>query len=243
MAVNIDRVYQTVQRILNKEQRGYLPPAEFNLFANQSQIEIFEQYFYDQDKYMQGGRNDSDYADITQNIGEKIALFERTSLVDGAAPFDATNITNLNVFPYPNDFYRIGIVGVINDGVGGDVIKADEVSHKDAIYIKLSPLTAPTIKQPVYTRSRDGLEVMPSEAQQILLTYIKSPDEVAWGYLNVAGRSVYNANTSVNFELHPSELPELVIRICALAGVAVRAIDVAQFAQGEEASMIQQEKQ
>ena len=43
--VGIDRVYQTVQKILNKEQRGYLPPVEFNLFANQAQNEIFEGYF------------------------------------------------------------------------------------------------------------------------------------------------------------------------------------------------------
>ena len=31
--VNIDSVYQTVQALANKEQRGYLTPQEFNLFA------------------------------------------------------------------------------------------------------------------------------------------------------------------------------------------------------------------
>ena len=45
--VNIDTVYQTVQALANKEQRGYLTPQEFNLFANQAQSDIFEQYFYD----------------------------------------------------------------------------------------------------------------------------------------------------------------------------------------------------
>ena len=47
MAVNVDSVYQTVQALANKEQRGYLTPQEFNLFANQAQQDIFEQYFYD----------------------------------------------------------------------------------------------------------------------------------------------------------------------------------------------------
>ena len=47
MAVSIDTVYQRVLAIANKEQRGYITPQEFNLFANQAQIEIFEQYFYD----------------------------------------------------------------------------------------------------------------------------------------------------------------------------------------------------
>ena len=45
--ININTVYQKVLAIINKENRGYLTPQEFNLFANQAQIEIFEQYFFD----------------------------------------------------------------------------------------------------------------------------------------------------------------------------------------------------
>ena len=48
--VNIDTVYQRVLAIANKEQRGYITPLEFNLLANQAQMIIFEQYFYDLDK-------------------------------------------------------------------------------------------------------------------------------------------------------------------------------------------------
>ena len=44
MAVSIDTVYQRVLAIVNKEQRGYLTPLEFNLLANQAQMGIFEQY-------------------------------------------------------------------------------------------------------------------------------------------------------------------------------------------------------
>jgi len=45
MAVSIDTVYQKVLAILNKEQRGYVTPQEFNLFANRAQLDLFEQYF------------------------------------------------------------------------------------------------------------------------------------------------------------------------------------------------------
>ena len=47
MAVSVDTVYQRVLALANKEQRGYITPQEFNLFANQAQMDIFEQYFYD----------------------------------------------------------------------------------------------------------------------------------------------------------------------------------------------------
>ena len=48
MPVSVDTVYQRVLALANKEQRGYITPQEFNIFANQAQFEIFEQYFYDQ---------------------------------------------------------------------------------------------------------------------------------------------------------------------------------------------------
>ena len=41
MAVSVDTVYQRVLAIANKEQRGYITPLEFNLFANQAQLDIF----------------------------------------------------------------------------------------------------------------------------------------------------------------------------------------------------------
>ena len=40
MAVSIDKVYQKVLAFANKEQRGYITPQEFNLFADQAQMEI-----------------------------------------------------------------------------------------------------------------------------------------------------------------------------------------------------------
>ena len=49
MAINVDSVYQTVQALANKEQRGYITPQEFNLFATNAQKDIFEQYLYDLD--------------------------------------------------------------------------------------------------------------------------------------------------------------------------------------------------
>ena len=47
MAISVNTVYQTVLSILNKEQRGYLTPDEFNKIATQVQLEIFESYFED----------------------------------------------------------------------------------------------------------------------------------------------------------------------------------------------------
>ena len=73
--VNIDTVYQKVLAIANKEQRGYITPQEFNLFADQAQMEIFEQYFYDIDQFER--RIGSDIVELLQ---EKISLFQQPSV-------------------------------------------------------------------------------------------------------------------------------------------------------------------
>ena len=233
MAVSIDRVYQTVQKILNKEQRGYLPPVEFNLFANQAQIEIFENYFYDLDAYMQGGSNDSDYGDIIKNLGEKIHAFDNVATVTEAMAH------GVEQFSYPANFYRLGQVTLNN-------IIVDEVSHKELAYVELSPLTAPTRKQPVYTRHEGGVVLRPEmlmPTDVVRMIYIRQPAAVSWAYMNVNGNPVYNAGPSTDFELHPSELTSLIFKICALSGVAIRSIDVSQIIQQEEAAYMAELKQ
>ena len=42
----INSVRQTVMSTLNKNNYGYISPSDFNLFAKQAQLDIFENYFY-----------------------------------------------------------------------------------------------------------------------------------------------------------------------------------------------------
>ena len=69
--VIVDAVYQKVLALANKEQRGYITPQEFNLFADHAQKEIFEQYFYDIEQFE---RDPS--SDVDSLIEQKIQMFE-----------------------------------------------------------------------------------------------------------------------------------------------------------------------
>ena len=109
MAVNINTVYQTVLAVANKEQRGYITPQEFNLFANQAQMDIFEQYFYDINQFGRIPGNDTEYSDMLNILNEKINLFATSAECDD---FTST-LTNGTAFKLPNtstDFYRLGTV-------------------------------------------------------------------------------------------------------------------------------------
>ncbi len=76
MAINVNTVYQTVLLILNKEQRGYMTPVEFNKIGTQVQLEIFERYFEDLNQQIRIPQTDTDYADRVSSLDEKISLFK-----------------------------------------------------------------------------------------------------------------------------------------------------------------------
>jgi hypothetical protein len=80
----INSVRNTVLSILNKNNYGYISPSDFNLFAKQAQLDIFEDYFY-QYNYQLNKENarqsGTGYADITKGYGEVINIFSETNFL------------------------------------------------------------------------------------------------------------------------------------------------------------------
>lgn len=239
MSVNINTVYQRVQSIANKEQRGYITPLEFNRFANQAQLEIFEQYFFDLDQYLRRPGNDTRHADMVTILEEKISLFEKTADIAGTEDPVGTIAT----MTLPTDLYRLSTI--LYKGV-----EVEKVTQKNLLYIKKSPLTHPTADRPIFTRDNDSIDIYYDDTftkttvkADVDVHYIKKPIAVNWGYvLDANNDALYNSTASTNFELHGSEEPNLVIKILELAGIAMKAQDVYQIADKENIEDIQQQK-
>ena len=224
--VSIDTVYQKVLAFANKQQRGYITPQEFNLFADHAQKEIFEQYFYDLNQFIRVSGNSEEYSDIIHNINEKIAVFEKVSAIN-------------NGIIAEDDIFRLGTV------IANDNTIVEEVQQDDILEMNMSPLTKPTDSRPVYVRT--GFNTMSfypaSYSFTGTCTYVKKPSKPNWGYVVVNGKAMYNPATKVDFELHLSEENELVYKILKFAGISMRRDDIARAAQGLELSQVQQEKQ
>ncbi len=230
--VDINKVYSRVLLLANKDQRGYITPEEFNSFADQAQLEIFESYFLKKFQVDQAPETMDDYSDQAMNVEEKITFFDNSTTIDVKSTLAGTTIG----YAYPSNFYRLGLVSI-----NGRM--ADEVSHKDLTYVNLSPLTAPTETQPVFTRHEGGVVVYPtSYTGPLSMVYVRKPDSPFWNHLDdPTGQPVYNSTGSVQFELHPSEEHELVYKILTLSGVAIKAADIAQFGGGKEGQLAQTE--
>lgn len=80
----INSVRNTVQGVLNKNNYGYISPQDFNLYAKQAQMELFEEYFtaYNKVINMENGRMaGTDYADIEQPLAEVMEYFLRSDFL------------------------------------------------------------------------------------------------------------------------------------------------------------------
>jgi hypothetical protein len=77
----INAVRNTVLAILNKNNYGYISPSDFNLFAKQAQLDIFDEYFigYNSQVNKENGRvSGTGYADILKGYEEVIDTFSIT---------------------------------------------------------------------------------------------------------------------------------------------------------------------
>ena len=235
MPVNIDTVYQRVLAAANKEQRGYITPLEFNLMANQAQMEIFEQYFYDLDQFkrkdnapvLQLKSDDSSFSEMIELIHNKLRPFTSVQIVTGGT-----------VFP---DNYRTGKVFVA--GVEVELTKINTILDLLASNFHREGLR----NNPMYVRQYGNRDIEVFNHSGLLQTgvtaeIITEPERVEWGYTVVGEKALFNANRSDNFELHRSEESELVTKILLLAGIILNKPGLTQIAVGQDISRIQQQK-
>ena len=226
----IDAVRNTVLAILNKNNYGYLSPSDFNLYAQQAQLEIFEDYFYQYNTQINlenARRSGTDYANLSKGILEVIDLFSKTgSLTQTAAA--------VNTYTMPSDYY-------IMNRVMYNGLEVERVNQGKITMLLNSMITAPSKDFPAYTTEASIMTVYPTTitgASDISAQYVRYPVAPKWTYRAVleAQGPVFNQSAVdyQDFELPLDNLNDLVIKICQYAGVEIREAMVVQYAQAEE---------
>lgn len=205
----IDRIHSLVLYICNKEQRGDIPPAQFNTLAEMAQLEY-----------------------ISKRIGNRKVLNERgvPQFGDGYESSWRVHedlrpmVTQPEVIPLlsnGNFFYPYGYIWpdavTKNDFSPIKRITADQYPH-----IKHSAIKPPTEAKPIMImRGGQYGFIDPYSIGSFTMTYLKTPPIPVWGYgfVGASDRPVFDANTSVDFTVHPLATVELAMIILAHVGV------------------------
>ena len=236
--ISVNTVYQTVLFILNKEQRGYMTPDEFNSVAAQVQLEIFEKYFEDLNQQIRVPQTDFNYSDRVENIDEKIAIFK--TFGDAVYPIGQTMADKYFELPTKDsyglfvDFYRLGTVTYNNE------VELQRLQRNDFYTSEKSKLTKATTTFPTYLYENKKLFVRPTTiTNNIQVDYIRKPLDPLWTFIvgtlgqyqfNTTAKSTSVPEGHVDFELHLSEQTEVILRILQYAGIIIRDPQIIQAA-------------
>lgn len=228
----LNEVYKIVQTLLVKEQDGYLTPAEFNNLAQQAQEEIFREYFdqYNRDETRaERGLIDRGLGNMPAQVREKIEYLATSTTLSESS----------GVYTLPSDLYYI-----LSDGVrlssNGRIV--EEVKRSASPYVALmTDYTESNANStyPFYKRtSSTQITTNATGLGDLTFDYIKVPAAPKWTYNTVSGNPVFNisAGDYQDFELHPSELPELVIRIMGYFGINLDKTELLQISQNQQAA-------
>ena len=255
MAINVDTVYRTVLLVLNKENRGYITPDEFNKTATQVQLDIFEQYFDDLNQQLRVPQQGNDYADRQRAIEQKLAPFKgygpcvytgtstpvsvndktfSIPVIDGRGNV----VENIGEEPSSNTkvaFYKLGTVFYENSDTLTSEIQL--VTRDEYNSLNKSDLTAPSLFSPISMYEDYRLKVAPSSiAADLYASFIRKPRNVVWNFtVDSSNNNAYSwaAASSTNFELLQSEQTEVIVRILLYSGIVIKDYQVVQLAAQE----------
>lgn len=233
MAINVNTVYTTVLSILNKEQRGYITPYEFNQLATQVQLEIFESYFENLNQQLKVGENASEYANRVKLLQEKISRFEvEENIAVAASVADLSTLTET--------LHRLGTIHFNN--LSYLPVEIQQVTKHEFNLNRRSKLTAPSLDWPIYYKEGNTIRIEPAETSTVAqakytVEYIRKPKDVVWNYtLGGVGQYLHStAAPNQNFEIDDTDQTEVILKILMYSGVVIRDQEIIQAASGAAA--------
>jgi len=227
----INNVRNTVLTILNKENRGYLTPEQFNSYARYAQQNVFNLYFSEYTKMVSmknARRLGSDYGDRVRELQASIEVF--TTAVTLSKSGDS--------YLKPADLFK-----PLSLRYNGKVI--DEVSVSKEMYLDAANICGPTDTYPVFVDKNNKYFIKPSTITSTIdLVYTRVPSEPKWTYEMVADNPIFNPSALdyQDFELGADTEIALVLEICKLAGLTIREADITQASIGLDTQNMQKDK-
>jgi hypothetical protein len=148
-------------------------------------------------------------------------------------------------FTHPDDFYKLSSAKTYGSVLMGTTTSSPIEITYDPFridYMLKSTLSAPSLERPVVLVA-DKLEVYPNSIKKIDIRYYKLPEGITsagaktpsqpqFNYTTVAGDEVYDASTSIDFELPKDREEELVVELATMIGTALR--DAAVMSYGKQ---------
>lgn len=220
MSININRVYQAIQSLANKDQRSSLKPTEFNSFCAIVMADIVDDARINIQNVKLGllvGRADKDRLDYS----EEILNYFYVSL---PFPKNGTSYDKpLDMEQMESMFYDDQEIEKLRD-------------YRDLTLLRrlgkhLSPDNENAPPNRYYLDTETFFIVYPETfSEDVIINYYRKWKIPKWTYTVVNGTAIYNgsAGDAQNFELPERYFDDVVYRVALLAGINIRDNEMIQ---------------
>jgi hypothetical protein len=219
--MTIDEAYRFINYVANKEQRGVIKPADFNLLIANAQIELVSKRVGNVKAL-----NDRAIPQFGYKINRKLLEDLRTLLTQTTQA-----IASDGYLTYPSDYFYIDSI-YKEDFTEIRIVNSDEYPK-----IKKSIIVPPTTDYPVAVPFNDKVLVDPLASQNCKFNYIKYPTTPVWAYTEVDGQPVYDAGNSVQLSTPKHTHVEICMIALQSIGINLDAAQITQYASMRESTI------
>lgn len=205
--MDINQAFTFLNFISNKNQSGSVSPSQFNQIADRAQMEFFEKDF----------RHWQQSQEVTDALG---VFLKKLS----------TSVPLTGKLVYPSDYIHFASSRHYYAQIGKEV-QVENVENSEYGVRVDSEVTPPSLRFPILTEYDTYMQVEPKDIGLISLDYFRQPSSPVWGYTTVNNRPIYNAATSVNWELPNETHNALVMMMCSYLGMNIREGELIQYSE------------
>lgn len=216
--MTIDEIYSLVKYACNKNQQGYVTPADFNRSMNTAQKSYLAYLLGEYQKYqikrpiavVEFGQNQR----VRQSISPLIYSATLTPFVYNG------------VSPFPSDYEY-------NDAMWG------LYGHYNIRFIQQDRLDSylhseidPVVSNPVYLINHEGFQFFPNDIGAAKMSYVRTPPTMKWAYVvDGNNRPIYDPLNSIDPVWADSDILDIIVRALNIIGVNLQLGAVVQYSK------------
>ena len=221
--MDINTAYEFIKDLVNKDQKGFVPSAKFNRYAQRAQMEVFMQRYGNPKEYQ------------PERPIPKVAYAMTQKIHDDLRPFIQQATLHLNKYGqafYLSDYVHPSSISYTVTKKGKHQRVPVKVVSDDKLAYRLSSrLVAPSKEYPICALYAQYLQFYPENLVAPNFTYLRQPKVPQWGFTIVNGREVYDPANSVDWEFPDEVHNEICIKVLSYIGIKLRESDLLQYAE------------
>ncbi len=224
--VDVNFVYQAVQVLGNKDQKGYFTPEQFNSMIAMVNYEMASDYYGFPEGYQVGHPLPKIAYGLTRTISDALAPFKSEPTI--------LNINSDGRANYPDDYvHSIAMRKTILENGSYVDTDVEEIEESVLGYRNRSQIVDSEYSYPICIYYADYIQFLPKTLVVATLTYFRYPKKPVWGFTMVNGEPVYNSATSTQFEWYVPVQNEIILRTASKLGLTIQNDELIQYSEAK----------